>query len=366
VRSECAKHLQEVNAAIPTIVFEAKDPAGNDLVDVKVSVDGKLLVERLDGTAIPLDPGPHKFTFASPSFGSVDKQLVLREGQKDRREQVAFGGPSGSPVGPTPACTSDSDCKGDRACIGGQCTARSTCARDKDCPGDQVCNAGRCASPTVAVATCARDKDCPGDQICNAGRCGAGAVANVANAGCTGDGDCPRDRVCRLGACVYGQGSSASQGADYFSYRSGARFGLDAAGFGFVAGGGGASGGGAGGRGDLFLNIGAARALDVRFGAFFAGGGGGSGFIGFGGTADLRFLLGSVYSIYVGFHSGAVVLGDFNWFLGPRISFLTFRMGALRQIELEIGQSLLVAPSASAIAFEQHLGFTYLFLSKDR
>jgi hypothetical protein len=56
VRSECERRVVAVNAAIPTLVFEAKDAAGNDLSAVTVTMDAKPLVDRLEGTAISLDP----------------------------------------------------------------------------------------------------------------------------------------------------------------------------------------------------------------------------------------------------------------------------------------------------------------------
>ncbi len=91
IRVECARRVIDVNVSIPTIVFEAKDPAGNDLTAVTVSMDEKPLVDRLDGTAIALDPGPHAFRFEAAGQPPVDKAFVLFEGQKDRRERVVVG-----------------------------------------------------------------------------------------------------------------------------------------------------------------------------------------------------------------------------------------------------------------------------------
>jgi hypothetical protein len=105
IRTECVRRVAEVNAAMPTIVFEAKDPAGNDASAVKVSVDGEPLVERLEGTALSIDPGEHTFTFETPGQPAIQKAFVIREGEKDRRERIAFGTPSPDAVPPpvTPA-----------------------------------------------------------------------------------------------------------------------------------------------------------------------------------------------------------------------------------------------------------------------
>ncbi len=96
IRKECVRRIDLVNGSMPTVVFEAKDPAGNDLTAVTVKMDGEPLAERLEGTAISLDPGAHTFTFDSPGQPQITKQLVVREGQKDRREAIQFGGGSSS------------------------------------------------------------------------------------------------------------------------------------------------------------------------------------------------------------------------------------------------------------------------------
>jgi len=94
VRDECIRGVNEINAALPTLVFEVKDATGADLIEVKVTMDGEPLADRLDGTALPVDPGAHTFSFeAAAGQAKVDKQLVVREGEKDRHERIAFGGP---------------------------------------------------------------------------------------------------------------------------------------------------------------------------------------------------------------------------------------------------------------------------------
>jgi hypothetical protein len=91
VRDDCTQRLDDLERIQPTIVFDAKDGAGNDLSDVRVSMDGKPLVGRLDGTAVAVDPGPHAFTFEVSGQPSVTKGFVLKEGEKLRRERVVIG-----------------------------------------------------------------------------------------------------------------------------------------------------------------------------------------------------------------------------------------------------------------------------------
>jgi hypothetical protein len=101
VRDDCAQRLDELDKVQPTLVFEAKDGAGHDLTDVKVSVDGQPLVESVTGAAIPVEPGPHSFTFEAKGEKPITKQLVLREGDKARHEKIVFGSPPPPPVDPS-------------------------------------------------------------------------------------------------------------------------------------------------------------------------------------------------------------------------------------------------------------------------
>jgi len=91
VRKECMRRVEQVNVAIPSLVFEAKDENGNDLSEVKVTMDGEVLADRLDGSAIALDPGSHTFLFETEGQKPVSKDLVVREAVKERHEDVQFG-----------------------------------------------------------------------------------------------------------------------------------------------------------------------------------------------------------------------------------------------------------------------------------
>jgi hypothetical protein len=103
IRVECGRRVELVNRAMPTIVFEAKDASGTDIAVVKVDIDGKPLLERLDGIAISLDPGEHRFTFTVVGQTPVEQTFVIREGEKDRRERVTFGGVRPAAPGTAPA-----------------------------------------------------------------------------------------------------------------------------------------------------------------------------------------------------------------------------------------------------------------------
>ncbi|MGA7121998.1 MAG: hypothetical protein WBY94_17955 [Polyangiaceae bacterium] len=91
VRKECLRRIDEINAQIPTIIFEAKDRSGKDLSAVVVTIDGQLFTDKLDGTALPVDPGPYSFTFEAEGQPTLKEQFVIREAQKERRESITLG-----------------------------------------------------------------------------------------------------------------------------------------------------------------------------------------------------------------------------------------------------------------------------------
>jgi hypothetical protein len=93
VRDDCARRLDDVERALPTIVFDVKDGAGHDLVDVTATVDSQPLAHTLGGEPLPLDPGKHVFVFTEAGQPPVTQAFVLKEGEKDRRERIVIGAP---------------------------------------------------------------------------------------------------------------------------------------------------------------------------------------------------------------------------------------------------------------------------------
>jgi hypothetical protein len=105
VRDDCTKRLDEVESVQPTVVFDVKDPTGRDVSAVKVVVDGAPLVNRLDGTALRIDPGEHVFVFTAGDKPPTTATFVLKEGDKDRRERIVVGQAAISAASPPPAPT---------------------------------------------------------------------------------------------------------------------------------------------------------------------------------------------------------------------------------------------------------------------
>ncbi len=100
VRNDCTKRLDELEGVQPAIIFDAKDGSGRDLSAVKVTVDGHPLTEKLDGTALLVDPGEHAFVFTVPDEAPVTQTFVLKEGDGERRERIVIGARPTAPVSP--------------------------------------------------------------------------------------------------------------------------------------------------------------------------------------------------------------------------------------------------------------------------
>jgi hypothetical protein len=90
VQRNCATWVSELDRIVPTVVLSAKDAAGNDVFDVNVSVDGVALTHRLDGGAIPMNPGPHAFRFQRSDGAEVDRSVLVLEGQATMLVAITF------------------------------------------------------------------------------------------------------------------------------------------------------------------------------------------------------------------------------------------------------------------------------------
>lgn len=103
IRTDCAKWLEEVTSAIPSVVVAARDPDGNDLPDVRLEIDGKPVTESLS-LALDLDPGEHTLSVTAAGFEPQTQTVVLREGEQRRRVDFVMQPPSsGAAAGPAAA-----------------------------------------------------------------------------------------------------------------------------------------------------------------------------------------------------------------------------------------------------------------------
>lgn len=99
IQSDCTVWLDELHTAMPTVVIAARDPNGNDALNVKVTLDGTPVLSVLDGKPLAIDPGQHRFRFELEGAEPVEQQVVVEQGEKDRVVRVSFDtvGP-GAPI----------------------------------------------------------------------------------------------------------------------------------------------------------------------------------------------------------------------------------------------------------------------------
>lgn len=84
VQRDCSQWREEVQAASPSVVLGAKDETGNDVVDVRVLIDGTPVADSLDGRAIQVNPGIHTFRFERARSVPIEWKILIREGEKRR------------------------------------------------------------------------------------------------------------------------------------------------------------------------------------------------------------------------------------------------------------------------------------------
>jgi hypothetical protein len=113
--TDCAEWGRDLDDKAPTVIISAQDERGRDLTEVRVAVDGVPLLERLDGTAVAIDPGSHLFRLESDSAQTVENEYVVHAGERSRAIAVRMRArqpsqPSVEPAGPTaPALDRASD-----------------------------------------------------------------------------------------------------------------------------------------------------------------------------------------------------------------------------------------------------------------
>jgi hypothetical protein len=90
---DCVKWVGELQALIPGLVFDVRLADGSNLTDVVVTMDGKPLLEQVDGKAVPVDPGEHLLVFTTREFPPIQTKIVALEGDRARKVQVVFKKP---------------------------------------------------------------------------------------------------------------------------------------------------------------------------------------------------------------------------------------------------------------------------------
>jgi hypothetical protein len=102
ITADCGPWLREVESGMPSIVVAARDAAGNDVVAVKVSIDGVLLTSRLTGAPLDVDPGSHTLTVEPEHGQRVEQALLVNMGEKNRVILVTIRPDATPPPGRAP------------------------------------------------------------------------------------------------------------------------------------------------------------------------------------------------------------------------------------------------------------------------
>jgi hypothetical protein len=101
IARSCTQWLRDLVEVAPTVVLGAKDDQGNDLSDVKVTLDGQPFATSLDGKPVETDSGEHVFRFERQGSLPAEQKVVLRVGEKARVVTVVLHSAS-APSTPEP------------------------------------------------------------------------------------------------------------------------------------------------------------------------------------------------------------------------------------------------------------------------
>jgi hypothetical protein len=87
---KCKALYEKLKAELPSVVLVVTDDSGNARSDVQVKMDGDLLTSKLDGMAIPVEPGMHEFSFSTGSGVFATQKILIVEGQRNRFISVSM------------------------------------------------------------------------------------------------------------------------------------------------------------------------------------------------------------------------------------------------------------------------------------
>jgi hypothetical protein len=91
VRQQCTSRYAQLESDIPSVVPLVSDENGEPRVDVQVTMDGEPITMRLDGRALPVDPGLHEFSFVVDGAAVSTQKIMIVQGQRNRPISIALG-----------------------------------------------------------------------------------------------------------------------------------------------------------------------------------------------------------------------------------------------------------------------------------
>lgn len=89
MQGDCQRWLDDVDRAIPAVVFRVRDSEGELLANVSVSIDGAP-PRRLDGRALSMNPGEHVMRFERAGYQSLSTPVFVTEGEKLEPREVTL------------------------------------------------------------------------------------------------------------------------------------------------------------------------------------------------------------------------------------------------------------------------------------
>lgn len=111
VRRDCGKWLGEVEEALPSLVFRVLDARGDDVREGQIFFDGEVLAAGMEGRAVSVDPGEHRFAYVNGQE-YIEQDVVVREGERNRHLLFRIpdkGGAAKSASAPAPALADTPD-----------------------------------------------------------------------------------------------------------------------------------------------------------------------------------------------------------------------------------------------------------------
>ena len=95
---ECTTKNTQLYSALPSVVPVVTDDSGDPRIDVQVKMDGQLIATRLDGRAVPVDPGTHEFSFINESGVFASETVTIAKGEHNRPIAVSYPTKTNGPL----------------------------------------------------------------------------------------------------------------------------------------------------------------------------------------------------------------------------------------------------------------------------
>jgi hypothetical protein len=89
-RSDCARWLEEIEVALPALVFEVIGPDGQRTEHARVFIDGKAVNGAADGRAVTVDPGTREVRVELEGSETWQRDVPVAQGNKAQRVSISF------------------------------------------------------------------------------------------------------------------------------------------------------------------------------------------------------------------------------------------------------------------------------------